>query len=391
MRNRWIALGALTAARLAMGVAFQSIAALAPDLMARSGMGWAEIGSLMGAFMLPGIAAALAGGWLGARFGEGRVAVAGLLTMAVSGAAIAALAEFEALFAARLVLGAGGVALNVMLTKMVADRFAAEDLPVAMGVFVSSWPVGLALALLALPPAAAAFGPGAALAGVAALALAAAGLVAAVAPPRAGGPPPPRARLTRAELAGVLLAGSVWGLYNVPLILFLGFGPALFAARGWAEAEAGPAVSVFGWVTIVSVVLGGWVARALGGRGRCLALCLAGWTAATLALAFDLPGATTPLFLGLVAAVAGIGAGSIMAMPAVATRPESRSVGMGVFYAVYYAFMTVGPPLAGWMVDATGDPAAPFALSAALLVATALAALAFERGLAPPASAVRRS
>jgi MFS family permease len=391
MRNRWVVLGVLTTARLSMGLAFQSVAALAPELMARTGMGWAEIGSLMGAFMLPGVAASLAGGWLGARFGEGRVAVAGLLLMAVSGGAVAALAAFEPLFVARLALGAGGVALNVMLSKMVADRFEAQDLPVAMGVFVSSWPVGLALALLLLPPGAAAFGAGAALTAVALLPLLAAGMVATVTPSRKGAPPPARVRLTRRELAGVTLAGTVWGLYNVPLILFLGFGPGLFIARGWTEAEAGPAVSVFGWVAIVSVLVGGWVAKAIGGRGRSLALCAAGWTAASLALALDAPGATTPLFLGVASAVAGIGAGSIMAMPALVTRPESRSVGMGVFYAIYYACMAVGPALAGWLVDATGDPAAPFSLSVGLLIAMALAALAFERGPARPAPAVTRT
>ncbi len=40
-----------------MDVAFRSIAALARDLMARTGMGWSETGSLMCAFMLPAHAA----------------------------------------------------------------------------------------------------------------------------------------------------------------------------------------------------------------------------------------------------------------------------------------------------------------------------------------------
>lgn len=388
MSRRWLILISLTLARMTMGVAFQSIAALAPGLMARTGMGWAEIGALVGAFMLPGVAAALGGGWLGARIGEARAAIAGLAVMAVSGAALAFLGGFEALFAARLVLGAGGVALNVMLTKMAADWFEGEELPVAMGILSSSWPMGMALAMLALPPLETVVGTREALLAVALLSALACGLIAGAwrAPPRAaaasGG-----VRPDPAELFAVILAGLIWGLYNVPLILILGFGPELLTTRGLSPVEAGAAISVFGWVSILSVGLSGWIGARLGGRLPAVAVCALGWGAA---IAWTLSGAAGGdglLGLAVMALFAGIGAGNIVAMPSVATQPQSRALGMGVFFAVYYACMALGPPAVGAWRDASGDPASAFHASAAMLAAMLLLAVVFERGLSRRAAA----
>jgi MFS family permease len=81
MSARWRVLAALTLSRVTMALAFQSVAALAPRIIAETGLGWSGVGALIGAFMAPGIVASLAGGWLGQRFGAPRVAVAGLLVM----------------------------------------------------------------------------------------------------------------------------------------------------------------------------------------------------------------------------------------------------------------------------------------------------------------------
>jgi MFS family permease len=52
----------------------------------------------------------------------------------------------------RLLAGVGGVILNVLMSKMVTDWFADKEIATAMGIFVNSWPVGIALALVILPP-----------------------------------------------------------------------------------------------------------------------------------------------------------------------------------------------------------------------------------------------
>ena len=53
--------------------------------------------------------------------------------------------------AGRLVAGAGGVLLNVQLTKMVPTWFAGQEIATAMAIFVNSWPAGIARPLLMLP------------------------------------------------------------------------------------------------------------------------------------------------------------------------------------------------------------------------------------------------
>ena len=60
--------------------------------------------------------------------------------------------------AGRLICGAGGVLLNVQMTKMVTDWFAGKEIATAMAIFVISWPAGVALSLLVLPAIGTAYG-----------------------------------------------------------------------------------------------------------------------------------------------------------------------------------------------------------------------------------------
>src|SRR5690242_1018594 len=117
VETRWRILVLLVVARLAMGYQFQTVASTAPFLAERLGLGYAEIGSLIGIFMLPGIVVSLPGGWLTARFGDRRICAAGLALMAAGGLLMAAAGGPELLFAGRVVCGAGGVLFNLVLTK----------------------------------------------------------------------------------------------------------------------------------------------------------------------------------------------------------------------------------------------------------------------------------
>jgi hypothetical protein len=70
MDARWIALAVLTTARASMGYQFQSLAAVSPLLIDEFGLGYADVGFLIGLYFLPGMALAMPGGLLGQRFGE---------------------------------------------------------------------------------------------------------------------------------------------------------------------------------------------------------------------------------------------------------------------------------------------------------------------------------
>jgi fucose permease len=82
---RWAMLGVIFLTRTSLGFQFQSIAALTPFLVPAFDLSYAEVGLLMGLFMLPGVVIAVPGGLLGQRFGSLRVVVAGLGLMIVGG------------------------------------------------------------------------------------------------------------------------------------------------------------------------------------------------------------------------------------------------------------------------------------------------------------------
>ena len=47
-------------------------------------------------------------------------------------------------------------------------------------------------------------------------------------------------------------------------------------------------------------------------------------------------------------------------------RPDRRAFGMGIFFTGYYAIMTAGPPIAGWIYDRSGNIFDPIIMSIAL-------------------------
>src|SRR4030095_1960143 len=164
----------------------------------------------------------------------------------------------------------GGVLLNVILTKMVADWFAGRELATAMSVMLTSWPVGIGLALATLGSVAAATSWRLAL-HLTVLATAVAFVLmltlyrdppgretqAATGAPRGG-----------RELRLAILAGLVWGIFNAAYIVFLSFTPGFLVSTGLAVGTAGAVTSLAIWVTLASVPLGGLVAARLGDPER---------------------------------------------------------------------------------------------------------------------------
>jgi MFS family permease len=204
MANRWRILAILFLARISMAFQFQAVAALAPVIMREFGVGLAEIGVLIGLYVAPGIVIAYPGGAIGRRLGDRRTVAIGMALMVVGGGLMALGTGWETQVAGRLIAGTGGVVLNVLMSKMVQDWFTGREIATAMGIFVNSWPVGIAAALLVLPMIADAGGYAAA--AVSVTGLGAVGLALFLAGYRApdatvaSGP-------TRARLAGAPLPG----------------------------------------------------------------------------------------------------------------------------------------------------------------------------------------
>ncbi|MEM6481716.1 MAG: MFS transporter [Pseudomonadota bacterium] len=379
--SAWSVLGALTLARLVMAFQFQSVAALAPQIAAQTGLGFVAIGTLSGAYLLPGVVAALFGGWAGQRFADIRIALWGLGLMALGGFAGALLAGFESQVCARLLAGVGAVALNVMLNKMAGDWFQGrDDLTIAMSVLVSSWPAGLALAGFALPS----------LAGITALSFAfilpailcvvAFGLLARIwrTSPSAPSGSVSGQRLTWREIILISICGTVWALYNLAFITAISWTPLLLQERGFSPEDAARLGTVLSGLTIFSVAIGGWVVAPKGGlaylRMRPDTVGLASLLFSAVLVALIVFGTTDEdselvTGLALLGALIGLAAGMIMTLPIEATSSESRAIGLGLYWAIYYAVMGIGPSILGAARDMTGSAASPLLIASGLLLA----------------------
>jgi MFS family permease len=376
--NRWFILGVLFAVRLTMAFQFQSVAAVAPLLGNAFGVNLADIGVLIGLYFAPGVALALPGGAIGQKFGDKPTVVIALLLMLVGQLAMALSDSWSMQIVGRLVSGAGGVMLNVQMTKMVADWFVGQEIATAMAIFVNSWPAGIALSLLTLPLIGTTSGIGAVYLAVAA-SIALGLLLLAVtydAPAKVASATAALGRLDRDTLLAVIVAGLMWGLFNAGFAIVFSFGPAMLVERGWTISAAGSAISIVLWLAVISVPLGGFIADR---SGRPDLLLVGGCIVFAIAMVV-LPRseAVVPITVAL-GLICGQPAGPILSLPARVLTPQTRGIGMGIFYTLYYVTMMLGPVAAGACAKWTGNAAAAFDLGAAVLLACPVLLFVFNR------------
>src|SRR5258708_30636633 len=118
-RKRWAMLALLFAARAGLGFQFQTLGSVADPLAARLHLSFAQIGTLIGLFMVPGLVLSIPAGFAG-RHASDRVLVAlGLAGLALGGALAAIADGFGVLALGRLLSGAGFVLSTLYFTTMV--------------------------------------------------------------------------------------------------------------------------------------------------------------------------------------------------------------------------------------------------------------------------------
>lgn len=373
-----------------MGYQFQSIASVAPFLVANLAIDYAMLGTLIGLYKLPGVIFAIPGGALGRRFGDKQIVTAGLILMALGGVLVGVSESYAMALVGRTLSGCGGVLLNILLAKMTLDWFADKEVVLAMAILVNSWPFGIAIGLVTQSALAAAFGWQVVL--FSTTAVAGASLLLIVVGYR---PPPDAAQanggqtrwfsLSRQEFGGVTVAAGAWTLYNVGLILVVSFGPTFVTARGLSIQDAAWLVSLGTWLGIATVPLGGYLAQRWNRPNTVMVACL---TAAAVTCA-AMPASESLMLPFLVfGLLAWAPAGPIMALVSQTLRPANRAVGMGVFFTWYYAGMGVLPPLAGAARDLTESPDVPIYFAGAMMLASLGCAGLFRLSRRTPAIAL---
>jgi predicted MFS family arabinose efflux permease len=370
MEYRWIILAILFTIRTVMGIQFQSVASVSLFLIKDFEIDYTRIGVLIGLYHLPGVFLAFPGGLLGKRFGDKRVVMSSLVLMAIGGLIMGRSDSYTLSVIGRLLSGFGGILLNVLLTKTIADWFAGKEIITAMAILVSSWPFGISLGLVSLGKLAIILSWQFVMYLTAAICFISLALVAVLyrTPPEVrenNKTGLPRAKLSERELCLVILAGLIWMLFNVGFIVLPSFGPDLLTSIGYAVTATGSIVSMVTWISIFSVQLGGYISEKISHPNIILITCFAGISVAMLILPFCSFSIALFIWLGF---IFGPPAGIIMALPAEVLQPENRAAGMGVFYTCYYGGMMAMTSLAGYSRDLTQNAAAPLLFGGICLI-----------------------
>jgi len=364
----WFILTALTIGRIAFGYQFQSIATLATDLVPRFGMTYAQLGSLIGAYMLLGVFTALPLGLLGRRFGDRIVVSIGLFLMTAGGVWSALADGPSGMALGRTAAGVGAVAMIVMQGKVISEWFTGRYFMLAIGATVCAFSVGMGMAQLLLPPLDHAFGMHAALlstavpAGLAFLLFA----LGYTTPPHAAPTPRRFSMPGLRECVLLAVAGVTWMTFTSGYSAFASYLPSALTLRGDSAAVVAVVMTVVTWGNLPATMTGSGMAHRFGD----MTVFLVG----TLAMAAGMVGMTLisgpvlwPVVWALMVGVmGGVQPGVIMAVGTLSARPENRAVGMGLFYTIYYLGGTAAPALCGVAADAYGGPDGGLLASAAL-------------------------
>ena len=373
--NRWFILAVLFVARLALGYQFQSAGSVAPFLVRDLGIDYAQVGLLVGGFILPGIGISLPSGFLGRRFGDKQVVVAGMLLMVAGGIVTTLAGSFAIMLVGRIVAGIGGAILIVLMSKMAVDWFAERELFLGNAIFIVGWPAGIALAQ-ATQTRFAELQSWQAVFASAVLFVALALVLMALFYHSPAGAPETRAegrtRLGRADIALACLTGAIWMFLNGAYLIMLSFAPLHLIERGMATAEASAVVSLMSWVCILALPLGGYLAT----RYRMPNVVMFGGLLASIALGAFIPVLSAPLatflLFGTVFAFATPVVGSLAAE---VLTPQARGPGFGIYYLWYFGGMPVLLALAGLLLDRTDSASSAVMFAMALLLCCLLLAL----------------
>jgi MFS family permease len=370
--ERWGVLAVVSLARVSMGLHLQVVAAVAPFLMADLGLGYGEVGTLIGLFLLPGVALAVPGGLVSRRFGDKRTLLGTVVLLGLGTALLAISNGFWTALLARLIAGAGATLLTMQVAKITTDWFSAGGLSTAMGILLGTFPLGVAAVMAGLPLVASATSWRVATGLVAGVSLVVLGIVAVFlrdlpgAQAAASGSQPRLWGISRREASLMLIAGASFSLVNAGLVIFTSFVPTLLLARGLDTVQAGITTSWASWLMIGALPLSGYLID----RWKGLTWWLLGSAVLTILVCVAMP-LFEPAWLwialfGIVLAPTAVGA---MALPGEVLRPETRGSGFGLFFTTNYAAFSILPAVAGVLVDLTGSTTAPLWFDAAIFAA----------------------
>ncbi len=375
---RWCILSLLFLARIGLGFQFQTVASVGNDLVVAFGLNYVDIGFLIGLFMAPGLVLAIPAGYWGRYVSDRVMVVFGLSALAAGGAASSLATDSWTIGMGRVFAGIGFLFTSLYFTKMVADWFEGREIATAMSILVMSWPFGIAMGQVGHAWLSQTYGWQVPFQAASVYCLIAAlGVFLFYRPPHdlPHADSGKRVVMTVQEWRLIFCAAAAWGVFNAAYVTYLAFGPKVLENHGQSAIAAAGIISIGSWIMIFSGAVCGQIVDRFGGRNTVLAVCMGGAIAALLLLSLPGAGFGASMLFGLIGMAP---AGVIMAMAGQAIRPQVRAFGMGIFFTVYYAIMLVTPPVAGAILDATGNARGPLWLAMILFATVVPLGIAFQ-------------
>jgi predicted MFS family arabinose efflux permease len=362
--RRWLILASTVVSFLSVGVTFFAVPPLIPELVARFNLSRLAIGVLMGAISVPAILFSIP---LGAAIDRwparaaGNVAL-GLMTV---GAFLFAIAPgYGALLVGRILFGFGGLAVNLLLARLVTAAFAGRELALAMGIFNAVYPASMILMFSLHPSLQATLGWRGELTALAVMVVLAIPLHNLAVP-----------RNLRGESSRELRAAQPWvsrelaALAASWMLFFAAYASIFTFAPEWAGGGAASllTVTLIPWVSIFLGPLAGTVIDRIGGAARWVLAgqLILGATLVGMASRV-LPPAPAMLLVGVTFAVV---ATATYALPG-ALVPAAR---VGFAFGFITAFSNLGNLAGPALTGAIRDRSPSWSLAWGLLAVGALA------------------
>ena len=390
--SRFTIIGLILAAQTLANVGPLGLPAIAPLIQRDLALTLTQAGSFLSIYYIGPSLMSLPAGAMADRWGIKRVLVAGQVLIGLGLIAASAAASYGAISALLVVAGFGYGLLNPTSTKAVLAWSPPSQRATLVGLKQVGLPFGGAVGAAAMPLLALlldwrrAVALGGAIIAVAAVASAwlyrdPPGYAA---PASAGGERSPlRTVLLTRDLWVVAVATGVFAAMQTVWMAFL----VLYLQQvvGLSLLAAGRCLAIAQVAGMAGRVVFGLLSDRLFGGNRRLPLALAGIgsTLCSIALAAVGPGTSIAWVapLALVFGFAGIGWNGVQhTLMAELAGPRSAGTAVGLGLAVSSLGVTLGPPVFGYVVDATGSFRAPWlGLAATMVVGLGLLALVRER------------
>jgi MFS family permease len=150
----------------------------------------------------------------------------------------------------------------------------------------------------------------------------------------------------------------------------------MLTERGWSIAAASSTTSIVLWLFVFSLPFGGWIADR---TGRNATVLIGGLVAYAMALLLSSRVGDVVLAFTILGVLSGLPCGPILSLPARVLAPETRSIGMGLFFSIYYLMNVLGPWVVGYVAERAGSAHIALDLGAACLVMSGLVWIVFWR------------